>query len=84
MSKRNQIDKSSIQWFCQEYKNGRTVEEMAVDNGWSKQNVKRALAEGQLMYLSWYKTREEDREEAGKRAFSYKEKCKRRKTGSKI
>ena len=60
MSKRNQIDKSSIQWFCQEYKNGRTVEEMAVDNGWSKQNIKRALAEGQLMYLSWYKTREED------------------------
>lgn len=60
MPKRNQIDKSSIQWFCQEYKNGRTVEEMAIDNGWSKQNVKRALAEGQLMYLSWYKTREED------------------------
>ena len=60
MPKRNQIDKSSIQWFCQEYKNGRTVEEMAVDNGWSKQNVKRALAEGQLMYLSWYKTYEED------------------------
>lgn len=60
MPKRNQIDKSSIQWFCQEYKNGRTVEEMAVDNGWSKQNVKRALAEGQLMYLSWYKTHEED------------------------
>ena len=60
MPKRNQIDKSSIQWFCQEYKKGRTVEEMAVDNGWSKQNVKRALAEGQLMYLSWYKTHEED------------------------
>ena len=60
MPKRNQIDKSSTQWFCQEYKNGRTVEEMAVDNGWSKQNVKRALAEGQLMYLSWYKTHEED------------------------
>ena len=60
MPKRNQIDKSSIQWFCQEYKNGRTVEEMAVDNGWSKQNVKRALAEGQLMYLSWYKTNEEN------------------------
>ena len=60
MPKRNQIDKSSIQWFCQEYKNRRTVEEMAVDTGWSKQNVKRALAEGQLMYLSWYKTHEED------------------------
>ena len=60
MPKRNQIDKSAINWFCQEYKNGRTVEEMAVDNGWSKQNVKRALAEGKLMYLSWYKTYEED------------------------
>ena len=60
MSKRNQIDKASIQWYCQEYKAGRTVEEMAIDNGWSKQNVKRALAEGGLMYLSWYKTAEEN------------------------
>ena len=35
-------------------------------------------------HLDVYKRQEEDREEAGKRAFSYKEKCKRRKTGSKI
>ena len=60
MPKRNQIDKPSIQCFCQEYQAGRTVEEMSIDTGWSKQNIKRALAEGQLMYLSWYKTHEED------------------------
>ena len=60
MSKRNQIDKPAINWFTQQYQAGRTVEEMSIDTGWSKQNVKRALAEGQLMYLSWYKTREED------------------------
>ena len=60
MSKRNQIDKPAINWFTQQYQAGRTVEEMSIDAGWSKQNVKRALAEGQLMYLSWYKTREED------------------------
>ena len=60
MSKRNQIDKPAINWFTQQYQAGRTVEEMSIDTGWSKQNVERALAEGQLMYLSWYKTHEED------------------------
>ena len=60
MPKRNQIDKPAINWFTQQYQAGRTVEEMSIDTGWSKQNVKRALAEGQLMYLSWYKTNEED------------------------
>ena len=60
MSKRNQIDKPAINWFTQQYQAGRTVEEMSIDTGWSKQNIKRALAEGQLMYLSWYKTHEED------------------------
>ena len=60
MPKRNQFDKSAINWFTQQYQAGRTVEEMSIDTGWSKQNVKRALAEGQLMYLSWYKTHEED------------------------
>ena len=60
MPKRNQIDKPAINWFTQQYQAGRTVEEMSIDSGWSKQNVKRALAEGQLMYLSWYKTHEED------------------------
>ena len=60
MPKRNQIDKPAINWFTQQYQAGRTVEEMSIDTGWSKQNVKRALAEGKLMYLSWYKTSEED------------------------
>ena len=60
MPKRNQIDMPAINWFTQQYQAGRTVEEMSIDTGWSKQNVKRALAEGQLMYLSWYKTHEED------------------------
>lgn len=60
MSKRNQIDKAAILWFSKEYREGRTIEEMSIDSGWSKQNVKRALAEGNLMYLSWYKTKEEN------------------------
>ena len=60
MPKRNQIDMPAINWFTQQYQAGRTVEEMSIDAGWSKQNVKRALAEGGVMYLSWYKTREED------------------------
>lgn len=60
MPKRNQIDKPAINWFTQQYQAGRTVEEMSIDSGWSKQNVKRALAEGQIMYLSWYKTHEEN------------------------
>lgn len=60
MPKRNQIDKPAINWFTQQYQAGRTVEEMSIDAGWSKQNVKRALAEGGVMYLSWYKTAEEN------------------------
>lgn len=60
MPKRNQIDKSAINWFTQQYQAGRTVEEMSIEAGWSKQNVKRALAEGGVMYLSWYKTTEEN------------------------
>lgn len=52
---------SEINWFCQELQSGRTIEEMAIDTGWSKQNVKRALAEGGLLYLQWHKTKEEDK-----------------------
>lgn len=54
------ITQSEINWFCQELQSGRTIEEMAIDTGWSKQNVKRALAEGGLLYLQWHKTKEED------------------------
>lgn len=55
------LTKPEINWFEQEYQNGRTIEEMAIDTGFSKQNVKRALAEAGLIYLSWYKTNEEDK-----------------------
>ena len=61
MSKRNQITQPAIKWFKQEYQAGRTIEEMSIDTGWSKQNVKRALAEAGVMYLSWHKTNEENR-----------------------
>lgn len=49
-----------IKWFCNEYQSGRTLDEISVDTGFSKQNIKRALAEGNLIYLTWYKTSEED------------------------
>lgn len=55
------LTKPEINWFEKEYQNGRTIEEMAIDTGFSKQNVKRALAEAGLVYLSWYKTTEEDK-----------------------
>lgn len=54
------LTQPEIKWFEQEYQNGRTIEEMAIDTGFSKQNVKRALAEAGLMYLSWYKTNSEN------------------------
>lgn len=54
------LSKPEINWFNQEYQNGRTIEEMAIDTGFSKQNVKRALAESGILYLSWYKTEEEN------------------------
>lgn len=55
------LTQPEINWFKQEYENGRTLDEISVDTGFSKQNIKRALAEAGLMYLSWYKTNEEDK-----------------------
>lgn len=54
------LSKPEINWFKQEHQNGREIEEMAIDTGFSKQNVKRALAEAGVLYLSWYKTDEEN------------------------
>lgn len=54
------ISTPEINWFASEYNNGRTIEEMSIDTGFSKQNVKRALAEAGIYYLTWYKTKEED------------------------
>lgn len=49
-----------IQDIASEYQAGRTVEEISIDSGIGKNNVKRALCEANLMSLSWYKTQEED------------------------
>ena len=54
------IDPNMIQAIANEYQNGRTIEEISIDSGIGKNNVKRALCEANLMSLSWYKTKEED------------------------
>lgn len=54
------LNQSEINWFKDEYLNGRTIDEMAIDTGFSKQNVKRALAEADILNLSWYKTKKEN------------------------
>lgn len=46
-------------WIKQEYKSGRTIQEIATDTGISISNVKRALAEVGVMSLDWYKTQNE-------------------------
>lgn len=51
---------TEINWIANEKRSGRTIEEIAIDTGMSKQNVKRALAESGDMVLSWYKTKEEN------------------------
>lgn len=47
-------------WIKQEYKSGRTIQEIATDTGISISNIKRALAEAGVLTLSWYKTNEEN------------------------
>ena len=54
------IDPLALYWIRNEFQSGRTIEEISVDTGMSKQNVKRALAECGEVSLSWYKTVEED------------------------
>ena len=54
------IDSLALNWIQKEYQSGRTIEEIAIDTGMSKQNVKRALAECGELSLSWYKTVEEN------------------------
>lgn len=53
------IDPLALDWIRNEYQSGRSIEEISVDTGMSKQNVKRALAECGELSLSWYKTVEE-------------------------
>lgn len=55
------LTKQEITWIANEFQSNRTVQEIAIDTGMSKQNVKRALAEAGLLTLSWYKTSEENK-----------------------
>ena len=54
------LTQAEIQWIKQEYEAGNTVQDIVFDTGMSVSNVKRALAEAGLMYLSWYKTNTEN------------------------
>lgn len=54
------IDPLALDWIHNEFRSGRTMEEISLDTGMSKQNVKRALAECGVLSLSWYKTVEEN------------------------
>ena len=54
------IDSLALDWIHNEYQSGRTIEEISIDTGMSKQNIKRALAECGELSLSWYKTVEEN------------------------
>lgn len=49
-----------IQDIASEYLAGRAIEEISIDSGIGKNNVKRALCEAKILSLSWYKTEEED------------------------
>ena len=53
------LNQKEIQWICNEYTIGRSVSEISVDTGISISQIKRALAEGKLLNLNWYKTKEE-------------------------
>lgn len=54
------LSQNDLEWIKNEHQNGRTIEEIATDTGLSKQMVKRALAEVHELYLSWYKTKDEN------------------------
>lgn len=53
------LNQKEIQWICNEFIIGRNVSEISIDTGISISQIKRALAEGKLLNLNWYKTKEE-------------------------
>lgn len=53
------MTQNEINWIVNEYNLGRSIEEISVDTGASRQNIKRALAEAGILNLSWYKTKKE-------------------------
>lgn len=56
----NKFTQNELDWVKSEYENGRSIEEISVDTGLSRQMIKRMLAETGTIYLTWYKTRNEN------------------------
>ena len=54
------LTEDELNWIKYEYLSGRGIHDIVVDTGISASNIKRALAECGLMYLHWYKTKEEN------------------------
>ena len=53
------LNKDEINYIARAYLSNYTIEEISVETGVGKQNVKRALCEAGLMKLDWYKSSEE-------------------------
>ena len=53
------LNQDEIDYIANAFKANCTVEEISVETGVGKQNVKRALCEAGLMKLDWYKSSEE-------------------------
>ena len=54
------LTQAEIQWIKRAYEAGNTVQDIVFDTGMSVSNIKRALAEANVLTLSWYKTNEEN------------------------
>ena len=54
------LNKDEINYIARAYLSNYTIEEISVETGVGKQNVKRALCEAGVLTLSWYKTNEEN------------------------
>lgn len=53
------LSNPELLWIKQEYESGRTIQEIATDTSISISNIKRALAESNVIDLDWYKTKNE-------------------------
>lgn len=58
MSVKN-LNKAELDFIKDEYNSGKTISEIAINIGFSRTNVRRALAEAGVINLNWYKTIQE-------------------------
>lgn len=54
------ITTQDITWIANQYRQGRSIDELVIDTGLSVKSIKRALAEAGEIYLSWHKTEQEN------------------------